>query len=357
MRRFLPLALPLTLFACNESSPQPDGAKPTPKPSAGATPQADTGTVPRPTTLQTYGDWEAGCDNGATCQMGSLAPEEGDPPALMLSFERAAGPDGEIALRLRVTTLPSLPLTASVDGEAVARGGMAGDEVVELTGAPAAALARRMAQGRTLTITDAAGATAAVVSLKGVAAALRWIDAEQGRADTTGALVARGTAPDSRPAPALPVVRAPVVRGEAALLDPLLIARMRRTAQCDGDDLPPATTKPLAGGRTLAIVPCTVGAYNLLSALFVVERGEATLAPFDTELGGDSGSETPLAFNARFDDGILETNALGRGLGDCGVRQRYAWDGRRFRLIEQRERSTCRGTADFIRTWIATLIR
>lgn len=359
MRRFLSLTVPLALLACNGSSPQPaeKGTKPAPTPGASATPLADTGTVPHPTKLRGFGNWVAGCDNGATCQAGSLAPEDGDPPALMLSIERAAGPDGAVAIRLRGVTLPALPLTAAIDGEAVARGGTRDDDAVTLGGAPALALAQRMAQGGTLTITDATGATAATLSMKGAAAALRWIDAAQGRDGTTGALVAKGARPDSRPAPALPVVRAPVVRGESALLDPLLVTRMRAKADCDGDDLPDVTTKPLGNGRTLAIVPCSLGAYNLLSALFVVERGEATLAAFEAEPGGDSGGDTSLAFNAAFADGILETNALGRGLGDCGVRQRYAWDGSRFRLIEQREMDDCRGNADFIRTWVARLIR
>ncbi|KQM58936.1 MULTISPECIES: DUF1176 domain-containing protein [unclassified Sphingomonas] len=359
MHRILPLALPLALFACNEASPEPDGrtATPVPTPGANPVPTTDTGTVPHPTSLRRFGDWVAGCDNGASCQAGSLAPEEGDPPALMLSVERAAGPEGGIVMRLRGSSLPALPLTAAIDGDAVARGGTTRDDAVELTGAPALALAERMAQGHVLTITDAAGAAAATLSLQGVAAALRWIDAEQGRAGTTGALVAKGTGAATRPAPSLPVVRAPAIRGESALLDPLLITRMRQQAACEGDDLPPATTKPLGGGRTLAIVPCSLGAYNLLSALFVVEQGAAKLAAFDTAPGGDSGSETPLAFNAAFEDGILDTNALGRGLGDCGVRQRYAWDGTRFRLIEQRQMDDCRGNADFIRTWTARLIR
>lgn len=357
MRHILPLTLPLALFACNGSSPSPGGNMATPTPEASAPPPGDTGTAPQPTTLRRFGDWVAGCDNGATCQTGSLAPEDGDPPALMLSVERAAGPDGTILLRLRGVTLPSLPLTLSIDGEAVARGGTAQDDAIELTGPPAAAVARRMAQARALTVSDAAGARVATLSLHGASAALRWIDAEQGRAGTTGAFVAGGARPDTRPAPALPVVRAPVIRGESALLDPLLVTRMRQEAECEGDDLPPATTRPLGAGRTLAIVPCSLGAYNLLSALYVVEQGAAKLARFDTAPGGDSGSETPLAFNAAFADGILATDALGRGLGDCGVRQRFAWDGTRFRLIEQRQMDDCRGNADFIRTWTARLIR
>ncbi len=49
----------------------------------------------------------------------------------------------------------------------------------------------------------------------------------------------------------------------------------------------------------------------------------------------------------------LATYSKGRGLGDCGVTQHYVWDGSRFRLIDQAEMQECRGSADFIQTWIA----
>ncbi len=354
MPRFLSLALALPLVACGGASePQP----PAPAPAASPTPVADTRTAPRPSPLRSFGDWAVGCDNGATCQAGSLMPEEGDPPAVSLSIERAAGPGGTVTIRLYRAEI-TLPLTASVDGTAVARGGVVREDATELTGAPALELAKQIARGQALTIADAAGATVATLPLTGAAAALRWIDAQQGRDGTTGAIVARGDRPDTRPAPAPPVVRTTPIRGEAALLDPLLVEKMRSGLDCDGDALPDVTARPLGDGRTLAIVPCTAGAYNLLSALFVVERGAATPVQFDAPLDSGGASEEPLLFNATFgDDGVLTTLAKGRGLGDCGVTQRYAWDGTRFRLIEQRAMDECRGNTDFIRTWTARVVR
>jgi hypothetical protein len=274
---------------------------------------------------------------------------------LTLSIERAPGPDAPVAIRLRSQATIALPLTAQIDGEAVARGGTQQDDTISLTGAPAMALSARIAAGKTLTLLDAAGTPVTTLPLTGAAAALRWIDDRQGRVGTTGAIVARGARPDTRPAAALPVIRAATIRGEAALLDPLLITRMREMAGCDDDDLPDVTTKTLDGPRTLAIVPCAAGAYNVLSALFVIERGAAVPVSFDAPVAGDSDGD--LAYNATFEDGILDTFAKGRGLGDCGVVQRYAWDGARFRLIEQREMAECRGNPDFIRTWTARVIR
>jgi hypothetical protein len=47
----------------------------------------------------------------------------------------------------------------------------------------------------------------------------------------------------------------------------------------------------------------------------------------------------------------------GRGLGDCGVRAAYGWDGRRFRLVQQENMEECRGAVDFITTWRTRVVR
>ncbi|MEP9403223.1 DUF1176 domain-containing protein [Sphingomonas silueang] len=364
MRAPLSLFLALPLLACSGADdPAGNAAEPAAHRSPAASlPTGDSHTVPQPTALRTFGDWTAGCDNGGTCQANALLGEDDPAPPVLVAIERAAGPDGAITLRLQREGTTALPLTLAVDGEAVARGGKAAGEFVALTGEPAATLARRIAAGKRLGVADGTGEAIGSISLTGAAAALRWIDAQQGRADTVGAIVARGKRPDTRPAPALPVVQAPVIRGEAALLDPQLVTTMRATAGCGGEQLPEVTTRPLGGGRTLALVPCVLGAYNLVSAVFVVERGKATPAQFDAPSGiapGDVEMAAGVAdvVNGDFADGVLTSDAKGRGLGDCGVAQRFAWDGARFRLIEQREMTECRGSIDYIRTWAARVVR
>jgi hypothetical protein len=49
----------------------------------------------------------------------------------------------------------------------------------------------------------------------------------------------------------------------------------------------------------------------------------------------------------------LSSYAKGRGIGDCGVSQTYAWDGTRFRLIDQNVMGECRGSIDYITVWTA----
>ncbi len=359
---FSPL-LALPLLACGGSGdPLPGGNGAAPAPAASPTAVVDSRTVPSPGTLKTFTDWTVGCDNGGTCQANALLGEDDPAPPVLLSVERAAGPGGAIRVRVQSEGEPRLPLTIAVDDVAVVRGGQRAGEFTELSGEPAATLVRAIVNGRTASVADGGGQTIGRVSLTGAAAALRWVDVQQGRAGTRGGLVAKGSRSDDRAAPPLPTVRAPAIRGEAALLDPQLIEQMRRSAKCEGTDLPDVTTKALGGGRTLALVPCVLGAYNLVSGVFVVEAGKATPARFDAPSGMapdavDMNPAVSNVVNGDFADGVLSSDAKGRGLGDCGITQRFAWDGERFRLIERREMEECRGSIDFIRTWTVRLVR
>ncbi len=361
MTRILLLAPALALAACGSSDevPSNDTAVATP---AASTPEpaADTNTKPAPASLKTFGNWTAGCDNAALCQAGALLDEDADAPPVLMAVQRAAGPAGAMTVRFQIDSDPpvALPLTVAVDDRPVVRvSSRTGDGIV-LTGAAAATLVAALVDGRTLRIDGAAGQPVGTISLTGASAALRWIDVQQGRAGTTGAIVARGNAPDTGPAPALPAVRS-VAIGAATTVDPALTATMRRTAGCEADgELPDTIGRSLGGGRTLALVPCLMGAYNLVSAAFVIDGGNTTPAAFDAPTGMDS--EVPgiaQVVNAEVADGMLVADAKGRGLGDCGIRQRFAWDGTRFRLVRQDEMTECRGSIDYIRTWTARTVR
>lgn len=360
MRIPIPFA-PLLLVACGTV---PDGNAPqnraggTPAPEPVATNLPDGGAIPRPGDLRTFTDWTTGCDNIGTCKAVALHPEDSPQSNLLMSVERGAGPAGAITIRFQTNDPIPLPLTALVDGQPIARGGKTQQETTLLTGSAATALAKAIAEGRQASVTDATGQNVGTVSLSGASAALRWIDAAQGRAGTTGAVVARGKRPDTRATTPAPVVRAVAPAGEAALLDPALVTTMRRTAGCDTGDMPEVEAKPLGHGGTLALVPCWMGAYNMIQAVFVVRSGKAVPAAFDAPSGIEGDSPTVgNVVNGGFEDGILTSYAKGRGIGDCGIDRRFAWDGNRFRLIEQSEMEECRGSIDMIRTWTARVVR
>ncbi|MEH3157638.1 MAG: DUF1176 domain-containing protein [Sphingomonas taxi] len=345
MIRPLPLAAALLTPAC---SPEP-ASQATPRPTPAATADratppvtADSHATPKPGTIRTFGDWTVGCDNGGRCAMLSLIPEDS-----------ATGTETTIALirdpgaqdHYTLSRTASRAAGATVDGRAIP-----GD---------ADALARAMANGTTLAVAGTAGR----ISLKGASAALRYIDAAQGRAGTTSATVARGAATVVPPAPALPVVRAIALRPHAGTLDPRQLATMRRLGQCeDMSGLDAPTLAEAEPGTLIAALPCSAGAYNVIAALFVIRGGTVTPAATDAPAGFEAtgaDSQTPVhsLINPDLADGVLTSFAKGRGLGDCGLDQSFAWDGTRLRLVEQSEMPECRGNTATITTWRARVVR
>jgi hypothetical protein len=196
-----------------------------------------------------------------------------------------------------------------------------------------------------------------MISLAGLAAALRYIDDQQGRVGTTGALVARGTAPDARPAPAAPLVSALSAGGTAATPKPEQIAQFRKAGDCDpelaANSAQPLEVHALGGGKTLLLLPCSAGAYNVSALVYVGDANGFSAAQFDSPTGMGEGGGIASVVNGQWENGVLTSYDKARGLGDCGVSASHVWDGARFRLVEQSEMSECRGNTDFIRTWHA----
>ena len=370
MIRFVLVSL-LALAACSSSEDQapPAGNTAAPVPTvpvaaapSNATEPADPATAdahakPAPGTLQTFKDWTVGCDNTRRCTMAALAPEGGDFPAVTMNLMRDAGPDGAIGIELdsRDEAAPG-PTAIAIDGrrfDVTTPDGLSGD--------PARKIATAMANGKALTVL--AGKTkAGTLSLAGVSAALRFIDEQQGRADGETALVAKGSKPasDVPPAPAAPIVVAHPMT--ATTLDAIYVSSLRRLAGCADDEMSmkqDVQAFAIGDGKTLALVPCSVGAYNVFASLFIVDGGKAAPATTDApgNLSNTPDSDTPQAVNAVLDGGLLKSYAKGRGLGDCGIYQTLAWDGATIRLVEQSEMGECRGNPNYITTWRTQVVR
>lgn len=346
------------LLACSPEPARNETASPVARPTfapgqaaAGAVVSPDKAMVPRPGALKTFGDWAVGCDNTLRCELRSLGSDVGEGPDVIVSVGRDAGPAGKIDV--------------SVDGADDARLAVAVDG--RRFDTPARIVAA-MARARALTALAGSRAVA-TVSLTGASAALRYMDAVQGRAGTVTALVARGLKPAGAvPAPpAPPTIVAPAPGGPAADPTPADLAAMRRTARCEAESLAAGVlgkpeTHALGDGKTLILLPCSAGAYNMLSAVFVIDAGGVAPARADAPVGfgqsdADAATAIPTVVNGVFEDGTLRSFAKGRGLGDCGVFQSFVWDGRRLRLSEQREMGECRGNPDYITTWRATVLR
>lgn len=318
--------------------------------------------APQQGPMKTFGDWVVACDNVKRCEMTSLQPEGGDWSGWQMAVTRDAGPSGGWTVELMGEDAPA-GLTVHVEGApaasaaAVWRGTtFVGDEAFKLVAA--------LANGKGVVVQDGAGKSLGRISLSGSSASLRFIDAEQGRAGTVSAVVAKGAKPASMApaAPMLPVIASVRPAGIPAALPPALLEQLWTQSDCavnyEGESRPDIERHALGGGATLVLVPCGAGAYNFSSVPYVVQAGKAQIAAFDSQPGWGGDDGPPILVNAGFDakTGELGSYAKGRGIGDCGSAETYVWDGTRFRLTEARAMGECRGSSNWLAVWRARAV-
>jgi len=329
---------------------------------------AATASGPQPGKLETYKDWTIGCDNGGHCSAVSLIPEEADDnlpgSQILMIVERDAGPSGEITITAQLgdAKAKARNIDFMVDGTRLLSAPARNDEIT-VRGPQASALALAMARGNRLEVRQGARLLGSP-SLRGAAAAFRYMDAQQGRAGTSTALVATGAlgAQAVKAAPLLPLIkRLPIPTNAAPALWRDEQLRAVKFAGCQDeqrDDLD-IEIYALGAERALLLIPCGAGAYNFSSVplLAVGKPGRRTFAfaAFDYTPGWGGESDTPMLVNAGFDPktGRLSSYAKGRGLGDCGSAEEYVWDGARFRLVQASAMGECRGAWTWITSWRA----
>lgn len=365
-------ALPLLALAAACGQPGPsnetamasaDGADPAQSatPAPAASPIADSNAKPTIAEIKTFRDWSVACDNGKTCEAVSLAPGEANLQDVGMIVRRPAGADGAVSISLRSTSDQAGTVELVADGKRIASGDWDAEGMVLFDQGASTQIAAAITDAPNLVLRSG-GADLATISLAGASAALRYMDAQQGRANTATALVAKGNQSFIATAPSLPtVVAAPIARGDAAKPSAALIAEMRRISECPADDFGPATEEAhkLSDRDTLVLISCGSGAYNAIAAPFVVADGKARPAPFDEGFTfGEPGSETRIV-NGGWDarTGRLSSSAKGRGLGDCGTFSEWVWDGTRFRLVAAEGEGNCRGAVKWLRTWTARVER
>jgi hypothetical protein len=322
--------------------------------------------APVPGPIKAFGDWVVACDNQHRCEMTSLFPEQGEsvPEAnggfedFSFSIEREAGPMGALVVDVSPYGEAEGKVTIRVDGKIVASGTISGPSL-RFTGTAASAIVAAMVQGRGMSVNDAAGDVIGRASLTGSSAAMRFIDADQGRAGTVTALVAKGAKPASSVPAAMagPVVRFVRPSGTPAKITPALRKAMDGATGCaenyaDGEgEMPAVEAIALGGGKTLALLPCGNGAYNYSTVPFIIAGGKPVLALFDYAPGYTAAEDgQPTLVNATWDaaTATLTSYSKGRGLGDCGNAEDYVWDGTRFRLISALSMIECRGSINWL---------
>jgi hypothetical protein len=319
--------------------------------------------APQPAQLKGFQDWTVGCDNGRACHAVGLVPEPWPDDALTMSVRR--GPEAG-ALPVVSFELGSVGDAASLsaDGRRLAARLIGGpDGETRVAPADTAEVVAALRSASVLKLHGADGKALGTVSLKGASAALLYMDEAQRRVGTPTALIRRGPAAATAVPPPLPVVVAlPRMSARGQVLGAAALQALRRKHGCTIDEVggpEEAEIAALSAGQTLLLLACGSGAYNISYVPFILRRGgRAELAAFDISPGWwDDGK--PVLVNAGWDAerGLLTAFSKGRGLADCGTGSEFAWDGTRFRLVQQEEMDECRGSRDYITTWRARVVR
>jgi hypothetical protein len=300
---------------------------------------------------KTFRSWVAGCDNLQGCAALSLPAETAENVAY-LKLERPGGPSGQVSLALRVRAAAlKAPLAArlSLDGAPFPAPGKTlpatvideENASVAIPAADAEALIAAARKATKLTVSLAGksyDSKSYDVSLEGSVAAMLWIDEQQGRLNTTSALIRKGPATDVPPIPTMPVVLArptesqPELDAKAArALTGALRQHLEKTdpdACGETDDALPDSVWPLGPSLRLVGLVCSRGAYYVTAGFWTVpgdDVARASKAAFP-QIGGSSDN---VLTNADYDPktGQISYFAKARGLGDCGVAGGYAWNG------------------------------
>lgn len=345
---------------------------------------------PMPAEIHNFADWAVACDNGNLCQAVSLVPEARPEPEAaegatatpqqdpwerygVLRLEREAGPSGKLAMIL--SGFEGTPARLTVyDNQLAARIVPEGEGEWRIEPTDMRSFVDNLYGSTNMLVQDAQGRTLAEIALNGAVSALVYMEERQGRLHTQGSVARPGRRPDSvvPAAPLIPTIRAADgARGAALTIPAARLTEARRAVGCTEADVgvtarDPATTHALGDGKTLVIIGCGSGAYNMSSVPLIAwrEGGAIRIEPARFDVSRDPGEGEPdrntfPLTNADFDPAMLTFSeyAKGRGIGDCGVSADYVWDGERFRLTGQREMSVCRGTREMLSTWRADVTR
>lgn len=307
---------------------------------------------------QVFSDWLVTCNNQNFCVTRNVGLHHG----LVMTLSRSAGAHMDAALRIElgglvnpVAAVPPIAPRLLLDDKPLQRGEEHWKVQPKLLATEDSATIDAFLQQ----VQDAQAITlqkgVQVISLKGLKAALLFIDSQQKRVGSETAWVRKGDEPPLSvpPAPALKTVAkvnptpTPLNRDEYNDLLDYGTWRMNNT-QCSLDPLRREVwVTALTDDKALMMISCESGAYNTIYRAWLVSRKKPHAShPVRLRLpflpSGQDDRDVEL-MNLTFNENTRELITLekGRGLGDCGVQTRWRYDGQRFRLVRYAGQPEC----------------
>lgn len=293
-------------------------------------------------------DWELACDNTRTCRAAGYHAEDDGPNASIL-LTRAAGPNEAVTVELQLADDPDHPapeqLTMEVDGRDA--GTVRIDRKTNLgnlSRAQVSALLPALLKDSSVAWTSKG--TTWTISTAGANAVLLKMDEFQGRVGTPGALVRKGSKPESI---ALPPLAAPELKPSPTSRDikPLKLTRaqthdlmtaLRKTVKdgsCElvdtkSDEPDSLVVRRLTNDKLLASHVCWRAAYNAGEGYWVVNAHP----PYSAVLVTTSATD--------YANGVISSTQKGRGIGDCFSSATWTWDGHSFVQTSAATTGMCR---------------
>ena len=118
-----------------------------------------------------------------------------------------------------------------------------------------------------------------------------------------------------------------------------------------------AVRVPLAEGASLYIIPCGAPtAYNSPYVAVLSGKDGAARQVHVARMSEKGPIATDLIYNAKWipADQQLVSYFKGSGVGECGLWNRWVWNGTGLVLLEEAARTTCDGTEPDLSNWSST---
>lgn len=290
-----------------------------------------------------HNDWELACDNTLTCRAAGYQADSGGSEPVSMLVTRKAGPGTPIDIQLQIGDADGVKGTLRFKvGKATVSGLEAG--TASFDDSQVRSVLPELLKGDEAQVT-AGGGKKWVLSLSGLNAVLLKMDEAQGRVGTPGALVRKGSRPESSalqpvPMPVVNVPRPPKARpGDAALAARIFPSLDLKDAleQCNNQDQVNAKSVEvhrLNDRKVLLALGCGVGAYNYTTLLWIA-GDKPPYAPVSLEASGE--------FDEK--DASVTSSMKGRGIGDCWSAETWNFNGKDFVRTGATGDGMCRGFA------------
>lgn len=190
------------------------------------------------------------------------------------------------------------------------------------------------------------------VDLAGLKASILWLDNLQDRTGTQSAIVAPGNEPAKDAPYAISIT-------STDQLPPEVLAVWGGNKLCGEIDLTifaglNAVRAPVAEETSIYLIPCgTPGAHNsTYVALLSAKDGSARQLQV-VRMSDKGPIATDLIYNARWIPAKKELISYykGSGIGECGIWNRWLWNGTGLVLLEEATRANCDGTQPDLPNW------